>query len=200
MQNPRPSPQGNLTAPNAAAQRKRARRPTHAELHAFAAQHAPVTVIVRAEYAIAFRQPPRDGNTYLVEDPKQRGVIHETDAAGRYTRWSDDHPLQIKVEPKKVFGAKKPAVQIEQLPKGITLLAVPATDPLPMRLINLDRVMQITGFGKSFLYAQRDFPPPVKMGKSKKAAVRWSEAEVAAWVTNLLDKRHGEQGDGGAHV
>lgn len=189
---PHPSPQGNLTAPYAAQQAPRpkpARKPTIAALHAFAAAHAPATVIVRAEYATAFRQPPRDGNTYLVQDPKQRGVIHETDAAGRYTRWSDDRPLQIKVEVKQSRDAKKPARQLAQLPKGTALLAVPASDPLPIRLINLDRVMQITGFGKSFVYAQRDFPAPVKMGESRKAAVRWNEAEVAAWVQRLCDRR-----------
>lgn len=173
---------------------KTPRKPTIAAVRAFIAAQGRATVYVTKDHAPAFRKPPRDGNVYIVEDPKRPGVLHWTDRQGNY-RCLTNPPacLHITVGPNKVRGAagkpKKQARRIEHLPAHAPLIAVPPSDPLPIRLINLERVIQITGFSKSFLYEQADFPRPVKLGKSKRAAVRWSEAEVVAWVQRLCDHR-----------
>lgn len=193
--NPQP-PQG--TMPDAG-HAKVPRKPTIAAIRAFIADHGPATVYVPREFAQHFRRPPHDGNLYIVEDPTHRGVVHWTDREGRYSRMSDADAWRITVGPKKVKGAKrsanKPARRVESLPAGVPLQSVSDTDPVPIRLIKLERVMQITGFGKSFLYEQADFPRSVKLGKAKRAAVRWSEAEVIAWVNCLLSQRNDVQGE-----
>lgn len=180
------------TAPDAV-RLKAPRKPTIAAIRAFIADQGRTTVYVPREYAQHFRRPARDGNVYIVEDPTQRNVVHWTDRDGRYTRMSDADSWAITVGPKKVKGAagkpKKQARRIEHLPSTVPLQSVPDTDPVPIRLIKLERVMQITGFGKSFLYEQADFPKPAKLGTAKRAAVRWNEAEVIAWVQNLLAQR-----------
>lgn len=175
---------------------KAARKPTIAAIRTFIAEQGRVTVYGGKEYAPAFRAPPRDGNVYIVEDPKRRCVLHWTDRQGNYRCLTEPAAaLRITVGPKKVKGAGKPANKpvrrIESLAASAPLQSAPDTDPVPIRLIKLERVMQITGFGKSFLYEQADFPKPVKLGTAKRAAVRWSEAEVTAWVNNLLSKREG---------
>lgn len=183
------TPQGNEPKAHSA---KAPRKLTIAAIRALIAEHGRATVYVPREYAKHFRRPPHDGNVYIVEDPTRPGVLHWTDREGRYTRTSDADPWAITVGPKKVQGAKRPkqsARRIEHLPATVPLMSVPDADPVPVRLIKLERVMQITGFGKSFLYEQADFPPPVKLGKAKRAAVRWNEAEVIAWVNNLLSQR-----------
>lgn len=173
---------------------KAPRKPTIAAIRAFIAAQGRVTVYAGKEYAPAFRAPPRDGNVYIVEDPKRPGVLHWTDPQGNY-RCLTNPPacLRVTIGPKKVRGAAKPtkklARTVESLPASMSLQSVPDTDPVPIRLIKLERVIQITGFGKSFLYDQADFPRPVKLGKAKRAAVRWSEAEVVAWVQRLCDGR-----------
>ena len=161
----------------------------HRRLHAFAAAHAPATVIVRAEYATAFRQPPRDGNTYLVQDPKQRGVIHETDAAGRYTRWSDDRPLQIKVEVKQSRDAKKPARQLAQLPKARRCWPCRHPTHCPSASSTWIASAQITDLASPSCTHNAISPPREDGRVQKGAAVRWNEAEVAAWVQRLCDRR-----------
>ena len=58
-----------------------------------------------------------------------------------------------------------------------------------MRLITLARVTEIIGFKKSFVYEQPDFPEPIRLGSSRRAAVRWVEAEVVAWAAKLMARR-----------
>nr|WP_282598179.1 AlpA family phage regulatory protein [Acidovorax sp. JG5] len=62
-------------------------------------------------------------------------------------------------------------------------------DPPAIRLIGIERVMAIVGFQKSFIYAQPDFPEPVRLGPSRRSAVRWVEAEVLAWCEKLISRR-----------
>lgn len=178
---------------------KTARKPTIAAIRALIAEQGRTTVYVPREYAQHFRRPPHDGNVYVVEDLTHRGLVHWTGRDGRYIRMSDADPWRVTVGPKKVKGArkptKKPARRVEHLAATALLQSVPDTDPVPIRLIKLERVMQITGFGKSFLYEQADFPKPIKLGTAKRAAARWSEAEVVAWVNNLLSKRDDMQGE-----
>jgi predicted DNA-binding transcriptional regulator AlpA len=171
---------------------KTPRKPTIAAVRAFIAEQGRATVYVTEDYAPAFRKPPRDGNVYIVEDPKRRGVLHWTDRDGHYLCLEEKSALLVPVSSTKGprnKKPKKPVRRVEQLTSSALLQSVPDADPVPIRLIKLERVMQITGFGKSFLYEQADFPRPVKLGIAKRAAVRWSEAEVTAWVNNLLAGR-----------
>lgn len=174
---------------------KTPRKPTIAAVRAFIAEQGRATVYVTEDYAAAFRKPPRDGNGYIVEDPKRRGVLHWTDRQGNYRCLTEPAAaLRITAGPRKVRGAGQPKKQVRHIESLVCLAplqSVPDTDPVPIRLIKLERVMQITGFGKSFLYEQADFPKPAKLGTAKRAAVRWSEAEVTAWVNNLLASREG---------
>ena len=62
-------------------------------------------------------------------------------------------------------------------------------DPPAIRLIGIERVMAIVGFQKSFIYAQPDFPEAVRLGTSRRSAVRWVEAEVLAWCYRLMARR-----------
>nr|WP_132452145.1 AlpA family phage regulatory protein [Paraburkholderia sp. BL8N3] len=60
-------------------------------------------------------------------------------------------------------------------------------DPVIPVLIPRRRVSEITGLERSALYeriARGAFPQPVHIGS---AAVRWIEAEVAAWVQQQID-------------
>lgn len=181
------SPKG--TTPADAGGPKAARKPTIAAIRSFIGAQGPCTVIVLSEYAHHFRQPRRDGNLYIVEDPNRRGTLHWTDREGNYSRVTEAGPMQVRVEAKKAQGSKKRARRVEQIADRATLLSVPDTDPLPVRLIDLKRVTLITGFSKSFIYERADFPKPAKLGNSKRDASRWSEAEVLAWVGNLLASR-----------
>ena len=62
-------------------------------------------------------------------------------------------------------------------------------DPPVIQLIDIERVMSIVGFAKSFIYSQPDFPEPVRLGSSRRAAVRWVASEVELWVQKLMAKR-----------
>lgn len=58
----------------------------------------------------------------------------------------------------------------------------------PIELIDLPRVLTMTGLRKSTIYAlakRGDFPAPAKLG----AASRWSRAEVEGWIAARLAER-----------
>lgn len=171
-------------------------KPTIAAIRAYIAEQTPSTVYVKAEHAHHFRRPPRDGNLYVVEDPKQRGVLHWTSREGVYTRLTLTDPPRVRIEPKKVKGATTQVRSISQLPPSVAPESAQESDPLPVRLINLERVMLMTGFSKSFLYERKDFPKPLKLGKSKRDASRWLEAEVLAWINKLAASRDNGQTEG----
>jgi predicted DNA-binding transcriptional regulator AlpA len=93
------------------------------------------------------------------------------------TSWPANHPMRHRVLAK--------TRRIEQLAqRGETL-----------RLIQLKEVCLVTGFGKTFIYDSKDFPKPVKLGDSRRAAARWVESEVVAWVQALMSNRE----DGAGH-
>jgi prophage regulatory protein len=58
-----------------------------------------------------------------------------------------------------------------------------------MRVLRLNEVMELTGFGKTTIYQlqrARDFPRRVKMTAQ---AVGWIEDEVRAWIKNRMAAR-----------
>ena len=62
-------------------------------------------------------------------------------------------------------------------------------DPPEVSLIDIQRVMRISGFGRSFIHAHPSFPAPVRLGTSRRAASRWIESEVVRWVNDLAAQR-----------
>lgn len=164
-----------------------------------AVQHAPVgcVVYVTKQYARHFTAPPRDGRTYLVEDPLRDGVHHLSLPDGTYKCMEKCvYPYKVPGLPltrheKRVKG-KKPKKKSSRVAKDFsTEINVHATsDASPaISLIDIHRVMRICGFRKSFIYEQADFPVPVKLGESRRSPVRWVENEVVAWVYALASKR-----------
>lgn len=165
-----------------------------------AVQNAPAgcMVYVAKQYATYFTSPPCDGRTYMVEDLRRHGILHVTYPDGTYERrevgvcrnnnlpgqWKKPHDKRAK----RKWLMKKGSRLACDFGTG---MAVPgATDTPPaFCLIDIHRVMRITGFKKSFIYEQVDFPEPVRLGTSRRSSVRWVEAEILAWVSALMSKR-----------
>ena len=175
------------------------RNPPEAErLQAYLrALHQPCTVLVSASYASVFKPAPRDAHAYIVQDPARPWVHH-------WVRHDGAHVVLDKKQSQRCPGfSGKVAVHIKDLtgkakkkaPRYSTLLTVGVPierepeDPPAIRLIGIERVMAIVGFQKSFIYAQPDFPEPVRLGPSRRSAVRWVEAEVLAWCEKLISHR-----------
>ena len=156
------------------------------------------TVLVTGQYASQFRSLPNDGRTYIIQDPRRPWVHHVTHSNGAYTRIDDKNP-RIHVAVRVIRNGKKQPVQSKYAPKPkmrqIEECLVTATElsagALPIQMIDLKRVMQITSFRKSFIYEQMgiDFPIPIRLGNSRRAAARWVQSEVVAWVNALVAKR-----------
>jgi len=164
--------------------------------------HGAKTVLVGAEYAKHFTAPPSDGRTYVVEDPRRPDVLHFTYPDGSYKCVDGKSPptvggIPIVIHPKRVFYSDRKNGKRTRLAHKVCAKAtVVRQDDTPpeIRLIDLHRVMRITGFKKSFIYAQQpNFPEPVRLGTSRRSSVRWIEAEVLGWVRNLMSKRNGNQ-------
>ena len=155
-------------------------------------------VFVSADYAKHFKPVPKDGHTYLVQDPERLWVHHMLQPDGTHIVLDKKkQPLRcpgfsgkVSVHVKDMTGKAK-----KKAPRYSTLLTVGVPierepeDPPAIRLIGIERVMAITGFQKSFIYAQPDFPEPVRLGPSRRSAVRWVEAEVLAWCEKLISRR-----------
>lgn len=165
-----------------------------------AIQESPVgtTVYVSKKYAAYYATPPDDGHTYAVQDPLRKNVCHWTFPDGTYechdaTGQIGKAPISIvTVRKKKVKPADgwKPSKQrlARQLTKG-KVIKRQSDAPPEICLIDIERVMRITGYGKSFIYDRKDFPQPVKLGESQRSSVRWIESEVIEWVQTLANKR-----------
>lgn len=54
------------------------------------------------------------------------------------------------------------------------------------RLLRLNAVKEITGLSRSTIYADADFPRPVKIGER---AVAWVELEIQNWVDARIAER-----------
>lgn len=58
------------------------------------------------------------------------------------------------------------------------------------RLLRLDAVKEITGLSRSTIYADPNFPRPVKIGER---AVAWVEVEIQEWVNARIAEREPEK-------
>jgi predicted DNA-binding transcriptional regulator AlpA len=163
-----------------------------------AIQRAPIgcVVYVAQQYAEYFTAPPSDEHTYVVEDPRRPHVLHCTNPDGTYMRIDDKNPLTvgaipIVINPKRVFHRDRKNVKHIRFAHKVStkVTAVLQEDTPTICLIDISRVMRITGFKKSFIYEQMDFPKPVRLGTSRRSSVRWVEAEIYQWVNTLLTKR-----------
>lgn len=164
---------------------------------ALRAQPTPCTVIVSADYAEHFKPVPKDGHTYVVQDPSRSGVYHMVQPDGKHVILDKKQPPtcpgfsgKVEVRTKYLTGARK-----KKAPRHSTKLTIgvpverASEDPPVIQLIDIERVMSIVGFAKSFIYSQPDFPEPVRLGSSRRAAVRWVASEVELWVQKLMAKR-----------
>ena len=157
----------------------------------------PCTVLVSASHASQFKPAPRDGHAYIVQDPVRPWVHHWMRPDGTHVVLDKKQSQQcpgfsgkVTVRIKDLSGkAKKKAPRYSTLlTVGLPIESEPELPPA-IRLIGIERVMVIVGFAKSFIYAQPDFPEPVRLGSSRRSAVRWIEAEVLAWCEKLMARR-----------
>ncbi len=154
-------------------------------------------VFVSATFAKHFKPAPKDGHTYVVQDPDRLWIHHMTQPSGKHVLMDKKQPPhcpgysgKVEVRTKYLNGAPK-----KKAPRHSTKLTIgvpverASDDPPVIQLIDIERVMSIVGFQKSFIYAQPDFPEPVRLGSSRRAAVRWVASEVELWVQKLMAKR-----------
>ena len=153
-------------------------------------------VWVGPEYAKHFKQPPNDGRTYIVQDPHNPHLCHWTHPDGKYECRNTNSVPKVGAS-KSTTGAKRIFRRDRANNKGKRVasefgsnaIVRPHDAPLSICLIDIHRVMRITGFKKSFIYEQVDFPEPVRLGTSRRSSVRWVESEIYQWVSALLSKR-----------
>lgn len=174
---------------------------SHASRHKFALQAAPENcmVWVSAKHAKYFNPVPKDQRTYIIEDPRRRGLLHWNFPDGTYECKEDiTYPYKVPGLPltfhqKRVKGqgfrkTKRPRVAEEF--NNVSTFQHQTDDPPVVCLIDINRVIRICGFKKSFIYEQVGFPQPVRLGVSKRSSVRWVEAEVIQWVQDMIQARN----------
>ena len=154
-------------------------------------------VIVSGANAKYFKPVPKDGHTYLVQDPDRLWVHHMVKPDGKHFVLDKKQPNacpgysgKVAVCIKDLTGkAKKKAPRYSTLLTVGTPIEAEPNDPPAIRLIGIERVMSIVGFAKSFIYAQPDFPEAVRWGHSRRSAVRWVESEILAWCEKHMARR-----------
>ena len=156
-------------------------------------------VLVAKEYARYFAVPPRDGRTYVVEDPHRKGVHHWTYPDGAYSCHEKiTYPYKVPGLPLTHYGKRvkcKPTMKkkgsrvASDYAAGVLVQGASEVPPA-ISLIDINRVMRITGFKTSFIYERADFPQPVKLGETPRSPVRWIEAEILSWCDALVSKRN----------
>ena len=154
-------------------------------------------VYVAKEHARHFAVPPSDGHIYVVEDPRRRGVLHWTHPDGTYAcHEKRTYPYKVPGLPLTHYGKRVKSKPTKRKGSrfardfGMGANVQGASDAPPViSLIDINRVMRITGFKTSFIYERADFPKPVKLGETPRSPVRWLESEVFAWCETLLSKR-----------
>ena len=155
-------------------------------------------VFVSAEYAHKYKSVPKDGRTYIVADPHRNHVLHWTYPDGTYAcvekaKYPYAEPgLALTIHAKRVKGQpsrkkKRPRIADEFI--GGSTVRCASDDSPSICLIDINRVMRITGFRKSFIYEQLNFPAPIRLGTSQRSAVRWVEAEIYQWVKDMMEAR-----------
>jgi predicted DNA-binding transcriptional regulator AlpA len=162
------------------------------------AQAKPNMIFVGKEYAHltdALRAP---GRTIVTEDPRRNWLSHVNHASGRFEKLDAKNPrIQVsacitrngtKVYVPQKYAPKTQPRKIEEIKPHVTEID---HDTLPV-LINLQKVIQLTGFQKSHLYelqSLNSFPRPIRFGASRRAASRWVLGEVLTWLKAQMDKR-----------
>lgn len=155
-------------------------------------------VLVSPEFAHHFKTVPKDGRTYVVQDPQRPHVQHWTYPDGTYARFGKEtRPFKVPGFPmtlheKKVKGLRRHKKTLSRTAGEFCAdltIQRQSDDPPVVCLIDIKRVMRICGFKKSFIYEQTDFPAPVRLGTSKRSSVRWIESEIIHWVSDLAAKR-----------
>ncbi len=154
-------------------------------------------VIVNAANAKHFKPVPKDGHTYVVQDPDRLWVHHMVHIDGKHVILDKKQPPtcpgysgKVTVRTKDLIGKAKKKAPRHSTKLTVGVPVVRASDEPPViQLIDIERVKSIVGFQKSFIYAQPDFPEPVRLGSSRRSAVRWVASEVELWVQKLMAKR-----------
>lgn len=159
-------------------------------------------VFVSAEYASHFKTVPKDGRTYIVEDPRRAGIQHWTEASGKYCLLDSNKRVPgLHAKPLRHLTAgrkpqKKPRAKKHQprvaADAALVIEAITSDHPEPnpiVCLIDIYRVMRICGFKKSFIYEHPSFPQPIRLGPARRSSARWVESEIIMWVTNLTATR-----------
>ena len=158
---------------------------------------APCTVLVSSELSSFFKPVPKDGRTYIVQDGLKPSIHHLVRPDGSHdvldkkpTQSCPGYSGKVSVHVKDLSGkAKKKSPRYStRLTLGTPIEREPDTPPA-IQLIGLDRVIEMVGFQRSFIYSQPDFPPPIRLGSSGRAAVRWVAHEVEFWVRKHMAKR-----------
>lgn len=154
-------------------------------------------VYVTASHAKHFQSLPRDGHTYMVQDPYTASVVHRTKPDGSYSRLDTRNAgnaqkasmlVEVNVKGKPRLSRKK-AGRVIDSSLLMSATTASAADMPAICLIDINRVMRISGFKRSFIYDQPGFPKPVSLGTSRRSASRWIEAEILAWAQDLANKR-----------
>lgn len=161
-------------------------------------QAKPSMIFVGKEYAHltdALRAP---GRTIVTEDPRRNWLSHINFADGRYTKFDEKNPrIQIgacitrngtKMYVPQKYAPKPQPRQVEELQSCVSEVDHGASPVL----ISIQKVIQLTGFQRSFLYEQQalgNFPLPIRFGTSRRAASRWVKTEILAWCQAQMDKR-----------
>eukprot|EP01030_Chromulinospumella_sphaerica_P009500 gene9500-9309_t len=108
-------------------------------------------IVVGKEHAEHFKAVPKDGNTYIVQDPLHPSVHHMTRRDGSYV------DVHIKGRARKV--AQKAHRIASEISASVATRRQQDTPP-EISLIDIHRVMLISGFGRSFIHAHPTFPVP----------------------------------------
>ena len=156
-------------------------------------------VYVTASHAKHFQSLPRDSHSYMVQDPHTPSVVHWTKPDGSYTRLDNRNAgngqrtsmlveVNVKGKPRR---SRKKAGRVVDSNILMSATTASAADTPAICLIDINRVMRICGFKRSFIYDQPGFPKPVSLGTSRRSASRWIEEEVVAWAQDLANKREG---------
>ena len=159
-------------------------------------------IVVGKEHAEHFKAVPKDGNTYIVQDPLHPSVHHMTRRDGSYVRLDGKHETKrtgdadattvVQVDVHIKGCARKVVKKAHRIASEISASVATRRQqdtPPEICLIDIHRVMLISGFGRSFIHAHPTFPAPVRLGSSRRAASRWIESEVVRWANDLAAQR-----------
>ena len=158
-------------------------------------------ILVPAEHARLYQKVKPDGRVYFVQNPDEKWVYHVTNPDGTTERVDarggvkSRFPGDIQFLEKRVQGAKRRARKGQRTADKLlkSMVVARPNGPPEVCLIDITRVMLITGFKKSFIYEHQGFPAPVTWGNSKRAASRWVEEEVIKWCKEAIEARQQKQ-------